>query len=160
MVEPSGRTRRMGIEFSGRWQILEWLYADADFNYTKAIALDEANGENFIPLAPRFSSIGGLTVQTKNKWSGSIRYRYLGDRPANEDNSVVAEGYTVVDALLSYRINKFEFGINIDNIFDVRWREAQFDTESRLQNEVEPVSEIHFTAGTPFNLRARFAYHF
>lgn len=160
IVEPSGRTRRMGIEFSGRWQILEWLYADADFNYTKAIALDEAEGENYIPLAPRFSSIGGLTVQTKNRWSGSIRYRYLGDRPANEDNTVIATGYTVIDALLSYRINKFEFGINIDNIFDVRWREAQFDTESRLQDEVEPVSEIHFTAGTPFNLRARVAYHF
>lgn len=99
-------------------------------------------------------------MQTKNRWSGSIRYRYLGDRPANEDNTVIATGYTVIDALLSYRINKFEFGINIDNIFDVRWREAQFDTESRLQDEVEPVSEIHFTAGTPFNLRARVAYHF
>jgi hypothetical protein len=160
VVEASGRTRRMGIEFSGRWQILEWLYADIDFNYTKAISLEEADGENYIPLAPKLSSIGGLTVQTKNRWSGSIRYRYLGDRPANEDNTVIATGYTVVDGLLSYRINKFEIGISIDNIFDVRWREAQFDTESRLEDEVEPVSEIHFTAGTPFNFRARVAYHF
>lgn len=160
IVEPSGRTRRMGIEFSGRWQILEWLYADADLNYTKAIALDESEGNNFIPLAPRFSSIGGLTVQTKNRWSGSIRYRFLGDRPANEDNSVVAKGYMVTDALISYRVSQFEFGINIDNIFDVRWREAQFDTESRLRDEAFPVSEIHFTPGTPFNMRLRVAYHF
>ena len=160
VVEPSGRTRRMGFEFSGRWQVLDWLYADIDLNLTDAISRDEPEGLNYIPLAPRFSSIGGLTVQTKNNWSGSLRYRYLGDRPANEDNSVVAEGYSVTDLLLSHRIKKFEFGINIDNLFNVRWREAQFDTESRLKNEPAPVSEIHFTAGTPFAIRAHIAYHF
>ena len=160
VVEPSGRTERMGIEISGRWQVLDWLYADIDMNLTKAIALHEPVNANFIPLAPRFSSIGGLTVQTKNNWSGSIRYRTLGDRPANEDNSVIAEGYTIIDALVTYRIKRYEFGINIDNVFDVRWREAQFDTESRLKDEPEPVSEIHFTPGTPFAIRAHVAYHF
>ena len=160
VVEPSGRTRRMGLEFSGRWQILDWLYADLDFNFTKAVSRDQPESMNHIPLAPALSSIGGLTIQTNNHWKGSLRYRFLGDRPANEDNSVTAEGYTVIDALVSYRLHAFEFGINIDNLFDVRWREAQFDTESRLKDEVYPVSEIHFTAGTPFNLRARVAYHF
>lgn len=160
IVEPSGATRRMGLEFSGRWQLLDWLYADLDLNYTIAESVEESKGQNYIPLAPRFSSIGGLTVKTNNHWSGSIRYRHLGDRPANEDNSVVAEGYTVFDALVNYRIHQYEFGITIDNVFDVRWREAQFDTESRLKDEVYPVSEIHYTAGTPFNFRARVAYHF
>ncbi len=160
VVEPSGRTERMGIEFSGRWQLLDWLFADIDMNLTKAIALHEPTNANYIPLAPKFSSIGGLTVQTKNNWSGSIRYRTLGDRPANEDNSVIAEGYSVIDALVSYRIKRYEFGINIDNVFDVRWREAQFDTESRLKDEPAPVSEIHFTAGTPFAFRAHVSYHF
>jgi outer membrane cobalamin receptor len=160
VVEPSGRTRRFGIELSGRWQLLDWLYADLDMNLTEAYAIDEPEGNNFIPLAPRFSSIGGLTVQTADQWNGSIRYRLLGDRPANEDNSVIAEGYTVVDLLFSKRINRFEFGITIENIFDVRWREAQFDTKSRLMNEPAPVSEIHFTAGTPFNFKARASYYF
>ncbi len=160
VVEPSGRTERMGIEFSGRWQLLDWLFADIDLNITKATAVDEPTLANHIPLAPRFSSIGGLTVQTKNNWNGSIRYRRLGDRPANEDNSVIAEGYTVIDALISYRIKRYEFGINIDNVFDVRWREAQFDTESRLKEETTPVSEIHFTAGTPLSIRAHVSYHF
>jgi outer membrane cobalamin receptor len=160
IVEPSGQTRRMGIEFSGRWQILNWLYADMDFNYTIANAVEEPEGMDYIPLAPRISSIGGFTVMTDKHWSGSIRYRYLGDRPANEDNSVIAKGYTVLDAVVTYRTGRFEFGVNIDNVFDVRWREAQFDTTSRLKDEPAPVSEIHFTAGTPFNLRAHVAYHF
>jgi outer membrane cobalamin receptor len=160
VVEPSGRTRRMGVEFSGRWQVLDWLYADIDLNLTDAIAVDQPEGDNFIPLAPVFSSFGGLTVQTNNNWSGSIRYRTLGDRAANEDNSIIADGYTVIDALVTYRIKRYEFGINVDNVFDVRWREAQFDTESRLKDDPAPVSEIHFTAGTPFAFRAHVSYHF
>ena len=159
IIEPSGRTTRKGIEFSGRWQVLDWLYADVDLNLTDASAVDEPEGNNYIPLAPRFSSIGGLTVQTANQWNGSLRYRHLGDRPANEDNSVIAEGYTVVDMLLSKRIRQFEFGFAIENIFDVRWREAQFETESRLKNEPVAVSEIHFTAGAPFCLRMHASYY-
>jgi outer membrane cobalamin receptor len=160
IVEPSGETRRKGIEFSGRWEILDWLYADLDVNLTDAYALHEPEGHNNIPLAPRFSSIGGLTIQTHDQWNGSVRYRHLGNRPANEDYSVIAEGYTVVDLLLSKRIKKYEVGFSIENVFDVRWREAQFDTESRLKDEVEPVSEIHFTAGTPFQFKAHVAYMF
>lgn len=160
IVEPSGRTRRLGFEFSGRWQLLEWLYADVDLNFTHAVSRDDPEGMNYIPLAPLFSTIGGLTVQTKNNWSGSIRYRNLGERPANEDKSVIAEGYTVFDVLVKHRIKRFEFGINIDNVFDVRWKEAQFDTESRLKDEPAPVSEIHFTGGTPFAIKAHVSYHF
>ncbi|HEY3385142.1 MAG TPA: TonB-dependent receptor [Saprospiraceae bacterium] len=159
IVEPSGKTTRKGIEFSGRWQVLDWLYADVDLNLTAAITVDEPEGHNYIPLAPKFSSIGGFTIQTANQWNGSIRYKHLGDRPANENNTVIAEGYTIVDALFSKRIRQFEFGFAIENIFDVRWREAQFDTESRLKDELVPVSEIHFTAGTPFSLKVHANYY-
>ena len=138
----------------------DWLFADLDCNYTFARSAEEPEGQDYIPLAPKFSSIGGVTLMTNEHWSGSLRFRYLGDRAANEDNSVIAEGYTLVDLLLSYRIQKYEFGLTIDNLFDTRWREAQFNTESRLRDESIPVSEIHFTPGTPFNLRAHIAYKF
>jgi hypothetical protein len=48
----------------------------------------------------------------------------------------------------------------IQNLFDVKWKETQFDTESRLKNEPVPISEIHFTAGTPFFARLSFAVFF
>ncbi|MEO5905389.1 MAG: TonB-dependent receptor, partial [Saprospiraceae bacterium] len=116
VVEPSGKTNRMGVEVSGRWQILDWLYADADFNYTIARSTDEPVDLSYIPLAPRFSSIGGITVMTNQKWNGSLRYRMLGDRPANEENSVIASGYTVFDALVSYRFKNIEVGLNAENV--------------------------------------------
>ena len=48
----------------------------------------------------------------------------------------------------------------IENLFDVEWNEAQFDAESRLRDEVEPVSELHFTPGNPRNVRVGMAFLF
>jgi hypothetical protein len=41
----------------------------------------------------------------------------------------------------------------VQNLFNTRWKETQFATESRLRGEAAPVEEIHFTPGTPFFAR-------
>jgi outer membrane receptor protein involved in Fe transport len=89
-----------------------------------------------------------------------INLRYLDDRPANEDNSIVAEGYTVVDLNLGYLWKHFDVGIDVQNLLDTEWNEAQFATESRLFNEAAPVEEIHFTPGTPFFFKGIVSYKF
>lgn len=160
IVEPGGRTRRIGIDVSARYQITHWLFADADINLTKARAVDEDKGNDYVPLAPAFTSTGGLTVKTKSGFNGSIHYRYIDDRPANEDYSVTAKGYFIADVVAGYRYKKFEFNLSFENIFDVKWNEAQFDTESRLQMEPAAVSEIHFTPGTPRFVKAGLSFYF
>jgi len=84
----------------------------------------------------------------------------MADRPANEDYSVIANGYFVTDAAINFTKKKWETGLSIQNLFNVKWKETQFDTESRLQNEPSPVSEIHFTPGTPFFARLSFTLFF
>ena len=74
----------------------------------------------------------------------------MDDRPANEDNSVNARGYFLLDASLNYTHKKFEISLTAQNLLNQQWNEAQFETESRLANETASVSEIHFTPGTPF----------
>ncbi|MCZ8214924.1 MAG: hypothetical protein O9262_01730, partial [Cyclobacteriaceae bacterium] len=64
------------------------------------------------------------------------------------------------DLLINYTKKRYEVGLSVENIFDVAWKEAQFDTESRLFNESDPVSEIHFTPGTPFFAKLRFTLFF
>jgi outer membrane receptor protein involved in Fe transport len=160
IVEAGGRSRRTGIDFSGRFQIAKWLYADADINVTNPRTIGESKGSNYIPLAPRFTSIGGLTAKMKNGFNGSLRYRLIGDRPANESNTVNAEGYFLLDAVLSYQIKKFELFVSAENILDAKWKEAQFETESKLQFEPAPVSEIHFTPGTPRFIKAGVSFRF
>ncbi|GAA0892454.1 TonB-dependent receptor [Fulvivirga kasyanovii] len=160
IVEPSGETRRRGVDLSFRYQLLQWLYLDADLNFTDPLAVNEPEGADHIPLAPTFTSIGGISFNMKNGINGSLRYRYLGDRPANEDNSVEAEGYFLLDATLNYTQPKYEVGFSIVNLLDNEWKEAQFDTESRLFNETAPVSEIHFTPGSPLFARASISFFF
>ncbi|MBX2826577.1 MAG: TonB-dependent receptor [Flavobacteriaceae bacterium] len=160
IVEPSGKTRRSGLELSYRYQPLNWLSWNLDANYVRARAIEESSGNDYIPLAPEFTLTSGVSVNHPSGWFGSIEVRYLDDRPANEDNSIVAKGYTVTDLNLGYQWKNLSFGVQIQNILDTDWNETQFATESRLQNELNPVEEIHFTPGTPFFLKTSIQYSF
>ncbi len=160
IVEPSGKSQREGIDFSVRYQLTSWLFLDGDLNATRPRAKGLPEGENYIPLAPTITSIGGFSFRNVNGFNGSVRYRYLGDRPANENNTVVAKGYVIADALVSYSRPGYDIGVSVENLFNHEWKEAQFDTESRLKNEALPVSEIHFTPGTPFSIKIRFTKYF
>ena len=161
IVEPSGESERYGLDLGVRFQLNDYFYFNTDATFTKARSLEAEDGEDYIPLAPDFTLVGGLSVKDFYKFSGAINYRYIDDRPANEDNSIAAEGYFVTDFNLNYSFNKhWKLGVIIENLFDTDWKETQFLTESRLQNEVAPVEEIHFTPGTPFNFRTTLSYSF
>ncbi|RXG31904.1 TonB-dependent receptor [Leeuwenhoekiella marinoflava] len=160
IVEPSGKTKRMGVEVGARYQLLNWLYLYGDANFTHARSTEEADGEDYIPLAPKFTSAGGLSVENLKGFSGSLSYRWLGDRAANEDNSITAEGYLVTDFNVNYTLKNWTLGVIVENLFDTAWNETQFATETRLFNEPAPVEEIHFTPGTPFYLRGKITYRF
>ncbi|MEI9920170.1 MAG: TonB-dependent receptor [Bacteroidota bacterium] len=160
VVEPSGKTRRQGVDVSVRYQLLRPLYLDIDFNATRPRAIGVPAGENYLPLAPVLTTTGGLTYSGGKGFGGSLRYRYMADRPANEDNSIVAKGYFIVDAQLNYTMTRSAFGLSIQNLFNRKWMETQFATESRLKNEAKPVDEIHFTPGTPFFAKASWTIFF
>ena len=160
VVEPSGKTRRMGIDVSARYQLTDKLFADFDANLTQPRAIGEAKGEDYLPLAPTLTSIGGLSLYNKTGFNGSLRYRYMGNRPANEDYSVTAQGYFVTDLQLNYAQKRYNLGLSIYNLFNKKWKETQFNTESRLKNEAQPVEEIHFTAGSPFFARGSLTVFF
>ena len=160
IVEPSGRSRRLGIELGARYQVTDWLYAYSDINYTYARSTDEPNDADLIPLAPDLTAVGGLTIDNLGPFSGSLSYRFIDDRPANEDNSIVADGYFVTDLNLNYTRNNWTYSLIVENLFDTEWNETQFATESRLFNEPAPVEEIHFTPGIPFYVRGKIAVRF
>ena len=82
------------------------LFGDLDLNYTKARAVGAVKGEDYIPLAPSFASIGGISAKMKNGFSGAFRYRFMDHRPANEFNSVRAEGYFISDITFAYAWEK------------------------------------------------------
>ncbi len=161
-IEPSGKTRREGIDVIARYQFNSHLFANANINFTKPRAIGELKGQDYIPLAPTATSTGGLFYKNKDGFNGSLSYRYIKNRPANEDNSIVAKGYFLMDAAINYTKPKYEIGLAMENIFNVKWNEAQFATESRLKNEPigSSVTELNFTPGTPFFMRVKLAVFF
>ena len=160
IVEPSGRSKRQGLDFGARFQPSNWLFIYSDLNISNPRSADDDDGENFIPLAPTLTNTGGISFHSGKNIGGGLRYRYLADRPANEDNSIVATGYTVIDLNVNYTYKKMMLGLEINNLLDTEWNETQFTTESRLKNEAEPVEEIHFTPGTPFFVKGKLTYMF
>lgn len=160
VVEISGATRRLGIDFAFRIEITKSIFADADINYNHGRYRHLPNGENFIPLAPALTSTGGITMKNQKGLSGSLRYRFIDSRPANESNTVQAKGYFLLDAVVNYDVKQFTFGITAENLLNTEWNEAQFDTESRLQNETISVSELHYTPGSPFFVKGSITVRF
>ena len=133
---------------------------DVDINIAKPKALDVQENESYIPLAPVFTTTGGVTFGFKKGFNGGIRYRHLADRPADETNFLTADGYTVFDGSINYTKEKYQLMISVLNIFNVEWREAQFSTESRMFRNGQEKTDIHFTPGIAFFLIARMARFF
>jgi hypothetical protein len=159
-VQPGGRTVRKGIDFSARYQITKWLYGDANVNLAKPRALDEVKGEDYIEGAPTFTSTAGLYLRFKNGINGGISYRYMHDRPANADYSLVAKGYFLTDLTANYTRKNYEIGLSIENLFNATWDETEIEYITRLKHEAAPVDELSYTAGAPFFAKLKFSVFF
>lgn len=160
IVEPSGKSQRMGVDFSIRHSFKHRLFLDFDLTYAYGRFTEEDEGSNLIPLAPELSSTGGIMYKSNFGLSAALRYRYIKDRAANEDNSIIALGYFVADARINYRYNHAEVFISAVNLFNTQWNEAQFATLSRLQHESTPVDELHYTPGIPLFIKGGIEINF
>ncbi|SFD48126.1 Outer membrane receptor proteins, mostly Fe transport [Chitinophaga sp. CF118] len=158
--EDIGNARKVGVDASVRYQVTPFLWADVNVNYAHGILINAPKGENLLPLHPTWNSTGGLTAKLKKGINASLRYRYMGDRPATEDGTVKSQSYFITDAVIKYTRSRFELGISAENLFDVKWAEAQFYDESRLKDEPAPVFDFHNTPGTPFYLKGSVSVFF
>lgn len=171
--QPSGPTRRWGVDFETRYELTSWLFADYDLSWSDPRF---RNTGEAVPLAPTLLMNGGLTAEWANGFSAGLRGRYLGDRPAIEDRSLTARGYFLLDLLGKYRWRNIEVSLVLLNLTDTDWREAQFADTTCVLGEVgkgncaanpgkqgsqgDPPDSIHFTPGNPFNVRGGVSVYF
>ncbi len=159
-VAPGGRTRRMGADLSARYQLNPWLFVDLNLNIAQPRLLDSLKGKGYLALAPAFTSTGGLDFKFKNGINGGISYRYMAQRPANNDYSLKANGYFVTDLAVSYTKKRYEIGLSIENLLNTKWDEYSVEEETRLRNEAAPVDGVSITPGTPFFAKLHFSVFF
>jgi hypothetical protein len=48
----------------------------------------------------------------------------------------------------------------VQNLFNTKWEDAQYEVVSRLKKEPQPVDDISFTPGMPFFLKLKCAIFF
>ncbi len=163
-TSPSDPTRRYGLDLEARWHLLPWLWADADLSLAKATFTEDRGNGSAVALAPTRTGTLGLNALHPDGYRGRLGLRHVADRPATQDESLTAQGYTLVDLYLGYRRRFWEIGVVIENLFNRRWREAQFANQSQLRlapyNETAPVTDIHFTPGNPINVRVTASLYF
>ena len=122
--EPGRAARAAGASTSRRgYELARWLYADYDLSY--ADPRFKRSGEA-IPVAPTLFMNGGLTAEFRNGFSAAFRARFLDDRPGNEDRTIPARGYFIMDLLAKYRWRNVEASLAFLNLADFDWQEAVF----------------------------------
>jgi outer membrane receptor protein involved in Fe transport len=177
-TEASGRTRRQGLETDLHVDVLPWLWADVALTLSSAKFRDEPRSANKVPLAPRQLLTGRLTALHPRGPFARLSLFYIGERAANQDGSILADGFTKLDLSAGYHHERFELALALENVLNTQWRESQFATVSRLpsetsaascQNGSQPVvtngsfvgcDDLHFTPGAPIALRASASLYF
>jgi len=159
-VTPSGKTSRLGVDVSARYQFTPWLFASLNTNFARPRYIDSASGHNYVPLAPTFTSTGSLDFRLKNGLNGGISYRYLHDRAANSDYTLNARGYFITDLAVNYTQKRYEIGISIENLFNRQWDESQFEYITQLKGETAPVDQVSYTPGVPFFAKLKMTVFF
>ena len=157
-TEPSGATRRYGLEVGARVHLGAWLYADADATFTHAAFRANAGNGSAVALAPRRTLTAGVGVRRAfGDYTpfGAVRLKSLAERPATEDESLTAEGFTIVDLNAGVRWKNVELAVDTQNLLDTKWREVTFANESRLGYERTAVAGIHYSPGWPRTVMGR-----
>ncbi|HSN83792.1 MAG TPA: TonB-dependent receptor [Polyangiales bacterium] len=172
-TEPSGETRRLGLEAQFRLEIVPWLLADLDVTWVRAEFVNNPGNANAIALAPELLVSGGLTARdARTGLSGRLGVFYIADRPATEDRFLTAEGFVRVDASFGWENRRFGVQAQVLNLLNTKWRQAQFATTGRLPGEDGPADcpsgtrpvtdpdgtfvgceDLHFTPGWPIHFQ-------
>jgi TonB dependent receptor len=110
---PGDKTKREGIDLSLRYQICSWLYPDLDAIFCKARDAQAPKGNNYLPLSVPLNGTAGHYFKMARGFSGGWTWRYMKDRPANNDNLLTAQGYLLNDLTANYTEKRFEVGLEI-----------------------------------------------
>ncbi len=154
-TQASRASRRLGVEWTNRWQLRPWLALEADLAATQARFTSAGPTGNRIPGAPNMVAAAGLVLgQEGPGWFGGARLRTFGPRPLVEDNGVRSRPTARVNARGGYR---FENGITarLDalNLFGARASQIDYFYASQLRGEAAPVMDRHFHPVEPVALR-------
>lgn len=145
-TEASRPSRRVGIEWTNFWQVLEHVGLDLDMTVTDAEFTDVDPAGSDIPGAIETTVAAGVRVIDVGKWSGALRMRYLSGGPLIEDGSVTWGPTVMLNGRISLRVSdRVTLALDAFNLLDREDDDIAYFYASRLPSEpAEGVEDVHF----------------
>jgi iron complex outermembrane receptor protein len=123
------KTRRAGIEFGARFDLLKWLDAEflsrleffSNYTYEDPRFVNGASDDKFIPMVPQHLANSGINASVWDHYDVSLIGHYVGSRfPVNDTLNTTSrvEPHYVLDGKVAYRQDEFEVFAAINNITD------------------------------------------
>ncbi|KFF49331.1 TonB-dependent receptor [Gammaproteobacteria bacterium MFB021] len=128
-----GKSRARGVEMSLQGQLTERLSLLANYAYTDAEVLEDADGGtagNALPNVARHTAALLLARELEldpdyGRWRVGGGLRYVGSREGDSDNSFRLDAYTVADAFVAWDTrwlgDATHLQLNVHNLFDTTY---------------------------------------
>ncbi len=149
-TEPTGRTRRHGVELANFWRATPWLALDVDVAGTRARYREDAGGGTRIANSISTVVTAGATLGRGEGWFGGARLRHFGSQPLREDNAVRAPSTRSINFRVGWRSSAWEIAVDVLNATDRASYDIAYAYESRLPGEpAAGVDDVHFHPAEP-----------
>jgi outer membrane receptor protein involved in Fe transport len=157
-TEDGPASRRKGVEITNYFYPHPWVSGDLDLAFSQARFEGVPEGEDYVPGSLNRVISAGIAVNPPPAVSrglfGGLRLRHFGPRPLVEDNSVQSDSTTIVNGEAGYQFSpRIRLRVDGFNLFDAEVSDIEYYFESRLEDEPEPVEDIHFHAAIPRSFR-------
>jgi outer membrane receptor protein involved in Fe transport len=154
-TEPSRASRRIGVEWTNRWQALPALALDLDVAATRARFTESDPAGSHVPGAPNLVLAAGASWDEGPGWFGAARLRVFGPRPLTEDGQERSRTTALVNARAGYRLeNGVTLRLDAFNLFNSKASQIDYWYASRLPGEpAAGVEDRHFHPVEPLAVR-------
>ncbi len=135
-TEPSGESKRYGIELSNYYKPLDWLTLDLDIALTRARFLNAGTSANHIPNSVGRVITAGIAVDHPSGAFGAVRVRHFGAVPLIESGTREAGSTTLLNLGIGWRWRDvFQVLLDILNLNNSRDPDIAYFYPTRLPGE-------------------------
>jgi iron complex outermembrane receptor protein len=148
------RTRRDGLELGGRWwpQALPSLQLSGALTYMDARFDDDS--DNALPGLPDWTAFVDARYQFRHGYFAGLSAQYIGERYADDDNSIEVKAQTVADLRLGRKLTRSrydaELAIGVENLFNASYLD-NLRINARNGRFYEPGAERRLYASINFS---------
>lgn len=126
-IYTTGKVKNRGIEASAKYWLTDEINIHGYYVINDPIIKSDPknNGNRFVGMANRMANIG-ITYSPNDEWIKGFEVgtdmRYVGNKFADSENTVLLPSYIVTDAFVSYDFNKnIKAQFNARNLFNQRY---------------------------------------